>query len=89
MLSLADIEAAQPRVAAVARRTPLEYSHSFSRMTGAEIQLKLENFQRTGSFKIRGAMNRIATLSADEKEAGVVTASAGNHAQGVALAATR
>jgi threonine dehydratase len=89
MLSLADVEAAQPRVAAVARRTPLEYSHSFSRMTGADIRLKLENFQRTGSFKIRGAMNRIATLSDEQKDAGVVTASAGNHAQGVALAATR
>ena len=89
MLSLADVEAAQPRVAAVARRTPLEYSHSFSRMTGADIRLKLENFQRTGSFKIRGAMNRIATLSEEQQDAGVVTASAGNHAQGVALAATR
>jgi threonine dehydratase len=89
MLSLADIEAAQERVGEVARRTPLEYSHSFSRMTGAEINCKLENFQRTGSFKIRGATNRIATLTEDEQEAGVVTASAGNHAQGVALAATR
>ena len=89
MLSLADIEAAQQRVGEVARRTPLEYSHSFSRMTGAKVNCKLENFQRTGSFKIRGATNRIATLSEDEQEAGVVTASAGNHAQGVALAATR
>ncbi len=89
MLSLADVEAAQPRVAEVARRTPLEYSHSFSKMTGADVRLKLENFQRTGSFKIRGAMNRIATLSEEQKDVGVVTASAGNHAQGVALAATR
>jgi len=89
MLSLADIEAARDRVDEVARTTPMEYSHSFSGMTDAEIQLKLENFQRTGSFKIRGAANRIATLSEAEKEAGVITASAGNHAQGVALAATR
>lgn len=89
MLSLADVEAARDRVSEVARHTPLEYSHTFSDMTGAEVHLKLENFQRTGSFKIRGAMNRIATLSDEEKEAGVVTASAGNHAQGVALAATR
>jgi threonine dehydratase len=89
MLSLADVEAARDRTAEVARRTPLDYSHTFSDMTGAEVYLKLENFQRTGSFKIRGAMNRIATLSDAEKEAGVVTASAGNHAQGVALAATR
>jgi len=58
-------------------------------MTGAEVHLKEEVFQRTGAFKIRGATNRVATLSAAEREAGVVTASAGNHAQGVALAATR
>jgi threonine dehydratase len=58
-------------------------------MTGAEVHLKLENVQRTGSFKIRGATNRIAMLSPDEQAAGVVTASAGNHAQGVALSATR
>jgi threonine dehydratase len=89
MLSLDDVLDARPRVEAVARRTPLEYSHTFSRMTGAAVHLKLENLQRTGSFKIRGATNRIATLSAAEREAGVVTASAGNHAQGVALAATR
>ncbi|WP_416838589.1 threonine ammonia-lyase [Haloferax sp. DFSO52] len=89
MLSLSDIQDARERVEAVARRTPLEYSHTFSDMTGAEVHLKLENFQRTGSFKIRGAMNRITTLSDAEQDAGVVTASAGNHAQGVALAATR
>ncbi|ELZ94813.1 threonine ammonia-lyase [Haloferax mucosum ATCC BAA-1512] len=89
MLSLADIHAARERVENVARRTPLEYSHTFSDMTGAEVHLKLENSQRTGSFKIRGATNRITTLSEEEKDAGVVTASAGNHAQGVALAATR
>ncbi|WP_411967838.1 threonine ammonia-lyase [Haloferax sp. YSSS75] len=89
MLSLSNVQDARERVEAVARRTPLEYSHTFSDMTGAEVHLKLENFQRTGSFKIRGAMNRITTLSDDEQRAGVVTASAGNHAQGVALAATR
>jgi threonine dehydratase len=89
MLSLDDVLEAQPRVEAVARRTPLQDSHTFSRMTGADVRLKLENFQRTGAFKIRGATNRIATLSEDERDAGVVTASAGNHAQGVALAATR
>ncbi|MDS0296335.1 threonine ammonia-lyase [Halogeometricum luteum] len=89
MISLADIEAARDRVEEVAKRTPLDYSYTFSEMTGAAVHLKLENNQRTGSFKIRGAMNRIATLSEEEKEAGVVTASAGNHAQGVALAATR
>ncbi|MFC7204626.1 threonine ammonia-lyase [Haloferax namakaokahaiae] len=89
MLSLSDVEDARERVETVARRTPLEYSHTYSDMTGADVHLKLENFQRTGSFKIRGAMNRITTLSDEEKDAGVVTASAGNHAQGVALAATR
>ena len=89
MLSLDDVLEARPRVERVARRTPLDYSHTFSRMTGAEIHLKLENFQRTGAFKIRGATNRIATLSPEVRENGVVTASAGNHAQGVALAATR
>jgi len=89
MISLRDVLEARERVSAVARQTPLEYSHTFSEMTGADVFLKLEAFQRTGSFKIRGATNRIGTLSAAEREAGVVTASAGNHAQGVALAATR
>ncbi|MFB6157323.1 MAG: threonine ammonia-lyase [Haloferacaceae archaeon] len=89
MLSLSDVREARERVERVARRTPLEYSPAFSEHTGAEVHLKLENFQRTGAFKIRGALNRIATLSPEQREAGVVTASAGNHAQGVALAATR
>ncbi|WP_338741397.1 threonine ammonia-lyase [Haloplanus salilacus] len=89
MLSFEDVVAARDRVMGVARHTPLEYSYAFSEMTDAEVHLKLENFQRTGAFKIRGAMNRIETLSEEAKEAGVVTASAGNHAQGVALAATR
>jgi len=89
MLSLDAIQAAADRVSAVARVTPLEYSYTFSERTGADVHLKLENFQRTGAFKIRGAINRIATLTEAEQKAGVVTASAGNHAQGVALAATR
>ncbi|MFC7248790.1 threonine ammonia-lyase [Halomicroarcula sp. GCM10025324] len=89
MLSFEDVLAAQDRVSQTARHTPLDYSHTFSSMTGADVHLKLELFQRTGSFKIRGATNRIATLSTEERENGVVTASAGNHAQGVALAATR
>ena len=89
MLSLSAIQRAADRVSTVARETPLEYSHTFSDRTGAEVSLKLENMQRTGAFKIRGATNRIATLSEAERAAGVVTASAGNHAQGVALAATR
>jgi threonine dehydratase len=89
MLSLSDVRAARERVDGVARHTPLERSRTFSEMSGADVRLKLENFQRTGAFKIRGAMNRLATLSDAEREAGVVTASAGNHAQGVALAAQR
>ena len=89
MLSVADVLDARERVAETTRHTPLEYSHTFSAMTGADVHLKLELFQRTGSFKLRGATNRIATLSEAQRENGVVTASAGNHAQGVALAATR
>ncbi|ELY61312.1 threonine dehydratase [Natronococcus amylolyticus DSM 10524] len=89
MLQLSDILEAEDRVRETSRRTPLQYSYTYSSMTDAEVHLKLENSQRTGAFKIRGATNRIATLSPSEKEAGVVTASAGNHAQGVALAATR
>jgi threonine dehydratase len=89
MLSVDDILAARDRVAKTARDTPLEYSNTFSSMSGARVYHKLENFQRTGSFKIRGATNRIMTLSDEQKAAGVVTASAGNHAQGVALAASR
>ncbi len=89
MLELDDVQTARDRVARTSRHTPLRYSHTFSAMTGADVHLKEEVFQRTGAFKIRGATNRVATLSEAEREAGVVTASAGNHAQGVALAATR
>jgi len=89
MIDVDDVLAAEPRVREMARHTPVEHSHMLSKMTGADVHLKLETFQRTGAFKIRGAANRIATLSDVEKEAGVVTASAGNHAQGVSLAASR
>ena len=89
MIQLDDVLAARDRVDDVARHTPLDYSNTFSNVTGAEVHLKLECFQRTGSFKIRGATNRIRTLTDEEQGAGVVTASAGNHAQGVALAASR
>ncbi|MFB6202778.1 MAG: threonine ammonia-lyase [Halorhabdus sp.] len=89
MLSREDVLAARDRVTETARHTPLERSYSLSAMTGADVHLKYETFQRTGSFKIRGATNRIATLDDEQQEAGVVAASAGNHAQGVALAADR
>ncbi len=89
MLEFDDVVAARERVAETARKTPLAYSYTFSSMTGADVHLKKEMLQRTGAFKIRGATNRIATLPERDLDAGVVTASAGNHAQGVALAATR
>ncbi|GAA0306763.1 threonine ammonia-lyase [Halarchaeum salinum] len=89
MLELDDVHEAVTPVSEVARRTPLAHSYTFSAMTGADVHLKFENTQRTGSFKVRGAANRVQRLDEAEREAGVVTASAGNHAQGVALAATR
>ena len=75
MIDVDDVLAAEPRVREMARHTPVEHSHMLSMMTGADVHLKLETFQRTGAFKIRGAANRIATLSDVEKEAGVVTRS--------------
>ncbi|WP_135667783.1 threonine ammonia-lyase [Halorhabdus rudnickae] len=89
MLTREDVLAARDRVTETARHTPLERSYSLSAMTSADVHLKYETVQRTGSFKIRGATNRISTLTDDQQAAGVVTASAGNHAQGVALAASR
>ncbi|WP_132059338.1 threonine ammonia-lyase [Halorussus amylolyticus] len=87
VVALADIEDARDRLEGVAHRTPLDRSTTFAEMSGAaSVGLKLENVQRTGSFKIRGAYNKMSQLSADEREAGVVASSAGNHAQGVALA---
>jgi threonine dehydratase len=86
-VSLADIEQAADLVGAIALRTPMEDSRWLSALTGGPVRLKCENLQRAGSFKIRGAYNRMSHLSAEEKARGVVAASAGNHAQGVALAA--
>jgi threonine dehydratase len=82
-----DIEAAAAAGGAVVLQTPAFPSHSFSELTGREVWLKAENLQRAGSFKIRGAMNALSRLDEDGRRAGVVAASAGNHAQGVALAA--
>ncbi len=87
MITLADVEKAQERVKDHVHHTPLRHSTTFSKMTGAEVYFKMENLQRTGSFKIRGALNKILTLTPEERKRGVVAASAGNHAQGVALAA--
>ena len=85
--TLADIEAARETIAGVARVTPMETSKFLEGLLGSPVHLKCENLQRTGAYKVRGAYNRLSTLSAAEREAGVVAASAGNHAQGVAFAA--
>jgi threonine dehydratase len=85
--TLANIEEARARLDGVARVTPVYGSETLSRRAGRSIALKAENLQRTGSFKIRGAVNKIATLSNRERRAGVVAASAGNHGQAVAWAA--
>ncbi len=85
--TLADIEAARGRVAAHARVTPVHGSETLSRLCGRKVWLKAENLQRTGSFKIRGAVNKLAELGERERAAGVIAASAGNHGQAVAWAA--
>lgn len=84
---LAEMQAARTTVAAVAQITPIETSRFLSDIIGSPVLLKCENLQRTGSYKIRGAFNRLSALSAEERSHGVVAASAGNHAQGVALGA--
>ena len=86
-VSLADIEAVAGLVADAAIVTPMEESRWLQAIVGGPVLLKCENLQRTGSFKIRGAYVRLARLSEEERARGVVAASAGNHAQGVALAA--
>ena len=86
-VTLDDVRAAQDLLSGVVRPTPLEYSRALAERVGAEVFLKCENLQRAGSFKIRGAYTRMSRLSDEEKARGVVAASAGNHAQGVALAA--
>lgn len=86
--TLKDVEEAKRCLTDVAEETSLVYNKIFSDMTGGDIYLKTENLQKTGSFKLRGAYNRIAHLKDAEKVNGVVASSAGNHAQGVALAAT-
>jgi threonine dehydratase len=85
--TLADIEEARQRLSGIARETPVYGSETFSRIAGRDVWLKAENLQRTGAFKVRGAVNRIALLSDSERAAGVVAASAGNHGQAVAWAA--
>jgi threonine dehydratase len=85
--TLEDFELAALNVAAVAKKTPLLASSYLTEITGGQVFLKAENMQRTGAYKVRGAYNRMSKLTAQERKRGVVAASAGNHAQGVALAA--
>ncbi|WP_084102650.1 threonine ammonia-lyase [Demequina sp. NBRC 110051] len=86
-VTLAHIEAAAAALAGVAQHTPIDHASYLSDLTGVPTYMKLENLQRTGSFKLRGATYRLSRLSAEERSRGVVAASAGNHAQGVAFAA--
>jgi threonine dehydratase len=88
-VTLKDIQAARKQLKGVVRNTPLKRSSTLSKLTDSNFYLKLENFQRTGSFKVRGATVKVESLTKEERAKGVVAASAGNHAQGVAYAATR
>jgi threonine dehydratase len=85
--TLDDIEKARETIAGVARVTPMETSQFLAEVLGSPVHLKCENLQRTGAYKLRGAYNRLSMLTDEQRAAGVVAASAGNHAQGVALAA--
>src|SRR5690242_13361591 len=89
MVSLEDIRAAAARIAGSVERTPFVHSRTLSNLTGAEVYLKLENLQFTASFKERGALNKLLSLSASERKRGVIAMSAGNHAQAVAYHAAR
>ncbi len=86
-MTFADIQAARERLRGIALRTPLVYSRTLSRLSGGEVYLKLENLQTTGSFKLRGALNRLTLLKERGEGRRVVAASAGNHGQAVAFAA--
>lgn len=83
------VQEAHKRIRSIVHKTPLIHSNIFSQLSGCEVHLKFEQLQKTGSFKIRGAYNKIMTLTDEEKQKGVIASSAGNHAQGVALAATK
>src|SRR5580704_16046317 len=86
-IGLNEFDAARARVSAHAYHTPLLGSRLLSERTGFEVKLKAEIFQRTGSYKIRGPLNKFQHLSPEQRQRGVICSSAGNHAQGVALAA--
>jgi threonine dehydratase len=89
MVTLKEIQAAQETIGDAIDLTPCKYSGFLSRLAGTEIHLKLENLQTTGSFKIRGALTKLSSLTPEERQRGVIAASAGNHAQGVARAARK
>ncbi|MGE4096127.1 MAG: pyridoxal-phosphate dependent enzyme, partial [Candidatus Binatia bacterium] len=83
MVTLADIQTARTRIAGTIYNSPCTYSETLSRTSGAQVFLKLDNLQMTGSFKERGALNKLLTLSSTERQKGVIAASAGNHGLGV------
>ena len=89
MIPLQKIKDAQKRIEDVAVNTPFSHAPYLSEIAGCNVYLKKENLQITGAFKLRGAYNKIATLTPQQRECGVVAASAGNHAQGVAYNAKR
>ncbi len=89
MLTIDTFEEAAKAVKEVTQPTPLVHSNHFSKATGNEVYLKPENMQRTGAYKVRGAYYKIGTLTDEERQRGLITASAGNHAQGVAYAARK
>src|SRR6185436_2637903 len=89
MVTVDDIRAAAQRIAGAVEHTPCVHSRTLSRLTGAEVFLKFENLQFTASFKERGALNKLLSLSAAERKRGVIAMSAGNHAQAVAYHAAR
>lgn len=84
MLNVDDVLVAREKLKGIVHTTPLDYSHTFSHFSQNEVYLKLENLQKTGSFKVRGSYNKLISLSKEDLHKGVVAASAGNHAQGVA-----
>lgn len=84
MVLIEDIIKAQERLHGIVHKTPLDYSKTFSELSNSEVYLKLENLQKTGSFKVRGSYYKMTTLTEEEHQKGVIAASAGNHAQGVA-----
>ncbi len=88
-ISLKDVEAAASVIEGQVLRSPMQHSHTLSEITGADVYIKFENMQFTASFKERGALNKLFHLTDDEKKRGIIAASAGNHAQGVAYHAKR